>query len=344
VAPYGGEAGYEAALAAQELSAPRGSAVYGANLLDEVDRLAAVAGEIAATEPHDVIHVHDWITYRAGMRARAVSGRPLVAHIHATEIDRSGEHVNVAIAHREREGMMAADLVIANSHALRDQVITRYGIPAGKVAVVHWGIDEDPPVWAGGGARPFRDDEPVVLFLGRVTRQKGPDHFIAMARRVLDFVPDARFVIAGTGDMLPGIIERVVALGMADRVLFAGGLSGAEVDRAFQLARVCVMTSVSEPFGLVALESMRAGTPVIVPKTAGVAEVVRHALKVDFWDVEELTNKVVALLRHPALYAELRERGTRELEAPRFTLDEPARLVAEVYHRALRNQGAVAYA
>jgi len=333
--PYAGEEEY--ALARDRLAGTRGQTVYGADLFGEVERLAAIAGDIAAREPHDVIHVHDWITYGAGIAARARSGRPVVAHIHATEHDRSGAGENPLIAARERDGLHAADHVISNSGALKDQVVARYGLAADKVTVVHWGIDDDYDAWSGGRASPLPHEAPVVLFLGRVTRQKGPDHFIEMAGRVARHVPDARFIMAGSGDLLPRVIERAAELGIADRVHFAGAVHGLEVDRAFQAATVCVMPSVSEPFGLVALESIRAGTPCVVPRTSGVAEVVRNAFKVDYWDLDELTNTVVALLRYPALRQEMSERGLEELGAPRFSLDEPARLTETVYRRATRH-------
>lgn len=332
VVAYGGEAQYAAAVESLP-EGTRGTAVYGRDLYEEVERLADIAGDIAAEEPHDVIDAHDWITYRAGLRARAISGRPLVVHIHATEFDRSGEGANHAIAHREWEGMSAADLVIANSHVLKRQVVQRFGLAPHKVAVVHWGIDNDYEPWVGP-ANPLADD-PVVLFLGRVTRQKGPDYFVEVAGRVLAYLPAARFVVAGTGDMLPRLVERAVELGIAHRVHFAGPVGGAEVDRAFKLAGVCVMPSVSEPFGLVALESLRAGTPCIVPRESGAAEVLRNAFKVDFWDLDEMTNKIVAVLRHPELRGELSARGRAEVNAPRFSLEEPARLTENVYRRAL---------
>jgi glycosyltransferase involved in cell wall biosynthesis len=331
---YGTEEDYVATYR-ERVAGTAGAAVYGRNLFDEVERLAAVAGEIAVMEPHDVIHVHDWITYRAGMRAREASGRPLVAHIHATEFDRTGDAPNDEIAHREWEGLTAADHVISNSHTLKQQVTRRYAIPADKITVVHWGIDEEQQRWDGHQASPLPPREPVVLFLGRVTRQKGPDYFIEVARRVVDFVPEARFVVAGTGDMVPRIIERTVELGLSERVHFAGAVGGPDVDRAFRMASVCVMPSVSEPFGLVALESLRAGTPCIVPRISGVAEVLRNTFKVDFWDVEEMTNKIVAILQHPELHGELSELGRAEVTRPRFSLDEPARLTEEVYRRAV---------
>ncbi len=308
---------------------------YGANLFEEIERFAEIAEDIAAEEPHDVIDCHDWITYPAARRAAAVSGRPLVAHLHATERDRSGDGANPEIQRREREGVLAAHRIICNSRMMKRQVVAEYGAVPGRVAVVPWGIDEQVAKADLEVPRPFGDDAPVVLFLGRVTRQKGPEFFVEVARRVADVEPETRFLMVGTGDLLPRIIERTVALGLAERVHFAGGLSGPDVDRAFRMATVCVMPSVSEPFGLVALESLRSGTPCILPRESGVAEVVRHALRADFWDVEQMADQVVGVLRHRVLHRELQRRGAAEVRSPRFSLDEPARGTARVYREAM---------
>jgi glycosyltransferase involved in cell wall biosynthesis len=181
---------------------------------------------------------------------------------------------------------------------------------------------------------------PTVLFLGRITRQKGPGYFVEVAARVIRFVPDAQFIVAGTGDLLPRIIERSVELGLAGAMHFAGPLAGADVDRAFRAADVCVMPSVSEPFGLVALESLRNGTPVIVPSGSGVAEVLSHAFRSNFWDVDRMADQVVALLRYPALWEEMHERSRAEIREPRLGLDEPARRTASSYRLALTPTGA----
>jgi glycosyltransferase involved in cell wall biosynthesis len=328
--PYSGAPQY---LADRALASGRGpSAVYGTNLFEEVERFADVAGEIARWEPHDVIDTHDWITFEAGLRAQAVSGRPFVAHIHATEYDRSGEGANPAIVARERSGLCAATRVISNSHVLKQRVVDAYGIRPDRVDVVHWGLDGDPEVPI---ATTTLDASPVVLFLGRVTRQKGPCYFIEVARRVADVLPDARFVVAGDGDQLLDVIDRAAEVGLADRVLFTGGLDGADVVRAYRMADVCVMPSVNEPFGLVALESIRNGTPCVVPRASGVAEVLDNAFKVDFWDIEEMADKVIALARYRALHDDMRDRGLAELAEPRFALDEPARQTVDVYRRAL---------
>ena len=311
-----------------------GSAVYGSDLFDEVARYAEVAASIAAEEPHDLIDTHDWITFAAGVRARAVSGKPLIAHIHATEYDRCGGPGNPEIHRRECAGMLEADRVISNSAMLRRRVMQHYQIPGEKIDVVHFGIDltleqdggEDLPVAAG---------RPTVLFLGRVTRQKGPEYFLEVARRVADHVPGAQFLLAGTGDLLPRVIERAVELDLADRVHFAGPVQAAEVDRLYRSADVCVMPSVSEPLGLVALESLRNGTPCVIPKQSGVAEVVRNAFRVDFWDVEETANKVVGLLTYSALWQELSDAGLAEVRSPRLSLDQAAGKTAVAYERAL---------
>lgn len=340
VRPYEGEAEYVRALAELERARPGTAALYGADLLAEVDRYAGLATVVAASEPHDVIDVHDWMTFAAGIAARRVSGRPLVAHIHATEHDRQGEGANPAICEQERLGLLLADRVIANSNATKEACVQEYGVPADRIHVIHWGIDPDglaePPTSVSPlrlgpeGRRP-----PTVLFLGRVTRQKGPDYFIEVAGRVAPFVPEARFVVAGGGDLLPKLMNRAAELGIAGRVFFTGGVQGEDVTRLYRMADVCVMPSVSEPFGLVALESIAQGTPCVVPRRSGVAEVVRNAFKIDFWDIEEMTDVVVSLLRHRALGDELSEEGRRELTQSRFGLDEPARLTRDVYADAI---------
>ena len=331
--PYAGAEEYQV-LADQGARGTSGGAVYGTNLFEEVERYAAIAEQIAREEPHDLIDTHDWMTFEAGRRARAVSRKPLVAHIHATEYDRCGGPGNPEIHRLEALGMLLADRVVSNSAMLRTQVVERYGIPAGKIDVVHFGIDisdelaplDDLPVARG---------RPTVLFLGRVTRQKGPEYFVEVARRVADHVPEAEFILAGTGDLLPRVIERAVELDLADRMHFAGAVKGAEVDRLYRAADVCVMPSVSEPLGLVALESLRNGTPCIIPRTAGVSEVLRHAMRVDFWDVDDMADKVIGLLGHAPLWEELSDSGLAEVRDPRLGLDEAARHTGESYAKAL---------
>ncbi|HZS59711.1 MAG TPA: glycosyltransferase family 4 protein [Gemmatimonadaceae bacterium] len=316
---------------------PAPKAVYGRDLMAEVDRFAAVAARVAAIEPHDVIDSHDWITFAAGLRARGASSRPLIAHIHATEYDRAGDGANPAILAREWEGLHGADRVIANSHQLARRVTERFHVPGERVDVIHWGVDGIRVAVdeARANDRLLGSAHPVLLFIGRVTWQKGPRYFVDVARRVADYFPNARFVVVGEGDSLPDMIQYAADVGVGEQILFAGGVEGPDVDRAYRMADVCVMPSVSEPFGLVALESLRNGTPCIVPRESGVAEVLENVFKIDFWDIEEMTNTIVALARYPALKETIREQGLAEIASPRLGLDEPARRTEAVYRRVV---------
>jgi len=233
----------------------------------------------------------------------------------------------------EYEGMKNATRVIANSNLLKKKVLEKYGLDENKIDVVHWGIEPYKREYQLNAKSPWKK-EPVVLFLGRVTVQKGPDYFIEVARRVLDFMPNAKFVVAGNGDMLGKLIERAAELEIADKIIFTGMLKGADVHKAFQLARVYVMPSVSEPFGLVALEALKNKCPIIISKQSGVAEVVNHAIKVDFWDINKISNAIVTGLKHPELFNELRDNGHKESES--FNLDVPAKKVIDIYKEVLK--------
>lgn len=307
---------------------------YRHSLFEDVDAYANVAAGLAAAYPHDVIHTHDWMTYAAGRAARAVSGKPLIAHIHATEFDRSGDWPNDDIRGREGFGLREADRIIANSYATKQRIVERYGVRDDRVDVVHWGIDPADDDDARGSS-PFGAGVPVVVFLGRVVLQKGPDYFVEAAARVAAVRDDVCFVVAGAGDMMPAMLERCAHLGIAHRTFFTGGVSRADAERLYRIATVCVMPSVSEPFGLVALESLRAGTPVIVSKRSGVAEAIANIVTVDFWDVEDIADKVLAVVSDPVLQQELRERAREELADPRRGPDEPARLTLESYRLAM---------
>jgi glycosyltransferase involved in cell wall biosynthesis len=159
-----------------------------------------------------------------------------------------------------------------------------------------------------------RQPGPVVLFLGRVTLQKGPDGVLAAARRVLDAVPDASFVLAGTGDLLPRMVEKAAELGIAHRLRFPGFVDRERASALYGQADVFVMPSVSEPFGIVPLEAMDRGVPVIVSRQSGSSELLKNALTVDFWDTEALAAKIVSVLRYRALSTELQEAGRDEAQ------------------------------
>uniref|UniRef100_UPI003FD8B136 glycosyltransferase family 4 protein n=1 Tax=Alistipes putredinis TaxID=28117 RepID=UPI003FD8B136 len=294
------------------------SGKYGANLMEEVARYAMVAAQVAKDleGQFDVIHAHDWLTYFAGIAAKRVSGKPLVVHMHATEFDRSGENINRRVYAIEKAGMQAADRVIAVSELTRRIVIGKYGIPAEKVVTVHnavrFGESED--------AVPERAvKDKVVTFLGRITYQKGPDYFVEAAAKVLQRVPDVRFVMAGAGDLMNHVVRRVAQLGIADRFHFTGFLKGGEVQRMFRLSDVYVMPSVSEPFGISPLEAMRSGVPVIISRQSGVAEVLDYAIKVNYWDVDALADAIYGLLTYPALGRMFASKGLEEVTGLKWT-------------------------
>ncbi|HVT81102.1 MAG TPA: glycosyltransferase family 4 protein, partial [Phycisphaerae bacterium] len=300
---------------------------YAGDLFAETGRYARLAMAVARGEKFGVVHAHDWMTFEAAMAVASASGKPLVLQIHSTELDRAGAAANARIMEIERQGMMAADRVIAVSYKTKTQLIEKYGIDPQKIEVVYNATDAVPPPPAEKA--PLRKKQKTVLFLGRLTQQKGPDYFLRAAQKVLSVEPDVKFVVAGKGDLLDDLKELAAELGIKKKVVFTGFLKKDPVQKAFRAADVYVMPSLSEPFGIAPLEALAHDVPVIISKQSGVAEVLRHVLKVDFWDTEDLANKILAVLRHPSLAQTLRERGN--LEVRQLSWDDSARRIAEVY-------------
>jgi glycosyltransferase involved in cell wall biosynthesis len=251
------------------------------------------------------------MTYPAGLSVSGVTGKPLVVHVHSTEFDRSGDNVNQQVYDIERAGMHGADKIICVSNFTRNIVINRYGVSPAKATVVYNAVETSNG--EAEAASPLKRNEKIVLFLGRITMQKGPEYFLAAAKKALEKMPNIRFVMAGSGDMIRRTIEMVAQLGIGQNVTFTGFLRGADVDRVFQMADLYVMPSVSEPFGIAPLEALSHNVPVIISKQSGVSEILTHVLKVDFWDINEMANKILAVLRHPPLQRVLREQGTGEI-------------------------------
>lgn len=289
----------------------RCSGSYGPDLFREVARYREAVVEIAGRYDFDVVHAHDWMTYPAGMAAARVSGRPLVAHVHAAERDRCGDGADARIEGIERAGTNSADIVVCVSRYTADLVRRRYGVGPHKLRVVHNALLD-----VGRSVETARSiSEPIVLFLGRVTCQKGPEYFLRAAARVAEALPEAKFVVAGGGDMLAPMVELSAELGIARNVHFTGFLQGADVARMYAMADVYVMPSVSEPFGITALEAAALGVPVIVSKSTGVSEVLGSVLKSDFWDTDDLADKIFALLQRACLHDELAANAREESRA-----------------------------
>ena len=305
------------------------SSHYCGDMFREIHRYAASAVSLAAREEFDVVHAHDWMTYPAGVAVAAVSGKPLVVHVHSTEFDRSGEHVNQMIYDIERKGLHAADKIIAVSHLTRSIIISRYGIVGEKVEVVYNGVERNGHAGAVFDKVGIRSNEKIVLFLGRITMQKGPEYFLMAAKKVLEVMDNVNFVMAGSGDMMHRTIEMAAEMGIGQKVLFTGFLHGADVEKVYDMADLYVMPSVSEPFGIAPLEALNHDVPVLISKQSGVAEVLTHVLKVDFWDIEEMANKIIAVLKYPSLQMTLREHGNFEVRKLRW--EDSARKCIEVY-------------
>ena len=306
---------------------------YPRDMAQQAYRYASKAVEIATIEKFDIIHAHDWMTYPAGIAVAESTGKPLVVHVHSTECDRSGEHLNQHIYDIERRGMHFASKVIAVSNYTKNIIVNRYGVAPEKVTVVYNGVEHDN---GGNGAPAYAlpdKMEKIVLFLGRITMQKGPEYFLMAAQKVLEKIENVKFVMAGDGDMTNRMVEFAAYLGIGHKVLFTRFLQGIDVDKAYQMADMYVMPSVSEPFGIAPLEALKHNVPVLVSKQSGIAEVLTHALKVDFWDIDQMANKIVAVLKYPVLSRTLREYG--HIEMHKFRWEEAAAKIKDIYEKVL---------
>lgn len=328
-----------ARLGATDTTTPSASVVYGPDLFGEVQRYAHAAQALARQEVFDVVHAHDWMTFPAAAAVAREAGVPLAVHVHSCEHDRSGADPDVRIQAIEQQGLRDADAVLCVSHYAARVLLDHYDVDAAKVHVVHNAVQVhavpppavQAPATAARGGRVI--EEPIVLFLGRVTFQKGPAWFLLAAARVLREMPGVKFVVAGSGDLLPGMIEAAAALGIGRQVHFTGFLRGADLERMYGMADIYVMPSVSEPFGISPLEAAGRGVPVILSRQSGVAEVLPSAPQVNYWDVEGLAASMLALLRDPAL----REQHVAQAQAEVAGLkwEAQARVVQHVYEAVL---------
>lgn len=300
---------------------------YGANLYAEIMNYSIVASTIALENEFDVIHAHDWLTYPAGIAAKEVSGKPLVIHVHATDFDRSGGKVNPRVYEIEKHGMDVADKIITVSNWTRDIVIEKYGINPEKIVTVYNAVE------------PFSDldklsirkgiSDKIVTFLGRITMQKGPEYFVEAAYKVLKKMDNVRFVMAGSGDMMNKMILRTAHLGISNRFHFTGFLSGDDVYQMYSISDVYVMPSVSEPFGISPLEAIQSNVPVIISRQSGVAEVLNHAIKIDFWDIDAMADAIYGILNYPALSIMFKKFGKEEVDKLKW--ETSAGHVREIY-------------
>lgn len=309
--------------------------IFGNNLISQVEKYAEQIKEVMRGEMFDVIHAHDWLSLKAGIKAKQLSGKPLIVHIHSTEFDRAGgDFVYKEIADIEQEGVEQADKIIAVSNFTKEKIIKYYHIDPDKIEVVHNGVSYKRSEVSPSDVSALKKvGKKIVLFVGRITIQKGPDYFLAAAKKVSEIIDEAVFIMVGTGDMEGQIIEQAAGLGLSGKVFFTGFVNGEEKNSLYRSADLYVMPSVSEPFGIVALESLINRTPVLISKQSGVSETLRHALKVDFWDTDEMANMIVAVLKYKSLRTTLRKKGAKEVK--RITWDEAAKKCVDIYEKII---------
>jgi glycosyltransferase involved in cell wall biosynthesis len=301
---------------------------YGMNLFQEIAAYALISAQIAASSDFDVIHAHDWLTFPAGLAAKRVTGKPLIIHVHATDFDRSGGSVNPGVYDIERAGMHEADVIIAVSNLTRNTIIEKYEVDPNKVVTVYNAVEPVDNYEKQMLAKGISDK--VVTFLGRVTTQKGPEYFIEAAYRVLQKMKNVRFVMAGSGELLQKMINRVAALRIGDRFHFTGFLKGDEVQQMYALSDVYVMPSVSEPFGISPLEALQSNVPVIISHQSGVSEILKHAIKIDFWDIDSMADAIYGILNYPGLKKIFSAHGKSEVDNLKW--ENTATKVKEIYY------------
>ena len=321
----------------------KGAQGYGDNLISAVKEYSQRCSDAvmlcAREKPYDLVHAHDWMASQAGFAAKAAFSLPLVQTFHSTEFDRTSWPWDY-ILDIERQAAQNPDLIIAVSRRTRAQVL-RLGADGGKIRVIYNGVNHArfasaaPASDADNG---MKNGRKIVLFLGRLTEQKGPVQFLHAAKKVLSREPDTLFVVAGRGELLPLLISMSLELGISTSVRFLGFVPEEEQRRIYRLADVYVMPSTSEPFGITALEAMSSGVPVIISKTSGVAEIVKSAIKVDFWDINAMAEKILAVLEYRPLAAAMSRLS--EKEASGCTWEKTADETLKVYQEALtRNKG-----
>ena len=305
---------------------------YPGNLLEEINNYSIVAGVIARTIKADIIHSHDWLTYPAGIHAKAVTGKPLVIHVHATDFDRSRGKVNPQVYGIEKDGMDHADHIITVSNLTRNTVIEKYHQDPRKVTTVHNAVEPlSPEIEAIGSKKGTKDK--VITFLGRITMQKGPEYFVEAAARVLKKAGNVRFVMAGSGDMMNQMIRLAAQRNISDKFHFTGFMKGIQVYEVLKSSDVYVMPSVSEPFGISPLEAMQCGVPTIISKQSGCAEILNKTIKTDYWDIEAMADAMYSIITYPSMYEYLKEEGKKEVDA--ITWEDAGLKVRQIYNQVL---------
>lgn len=295
----------------------------------------------------DVIHAHDWLTCRAALRAKELSGKPLIVHIHSIESDRAGQEFkgNKVVREIEETALLLADSIIAVSEHTKQAISREYGIPLDKISVVHNSFDTELMI-AEDGANAYHYltrmksyDYKVVGSIGRITIQKGLTNLLQAFKLVVDKSPRTLLLIVGAGEQYQELILLAAELGISQSVVFADFQRGKGYRDAFSVSDLFVMPSVSEPFGIAPLEATVYGTSALISKQSGVSEVITNFLKVDFWDIQEMANQIYAAITYDSLRLELQRNAYKEFE--RLSWNTSASKVFEAYQNHLPSKVAV---
>ena len=311
-----------------DLNAFKFGDLYGEDVIEKVKQYSHYVLQLAENKEFDIIWAHDWMTYLAGVELKKKFNKPLVVHVHATTYDRGGVDARGWVYDIEKYGMEQADCIIPVSNYTGDICVSHFGAEPSKIYPVHNGVEY---------VEAYREEkkfpEALVLFLGRITGQKGPEIFLEIADKVIHQYKKVRFVMAGTGDQLKGIIESGAYRHIGDKFHFTGFLNKEKVNRLLAMADVYCMPSVSEPFGLSALEAAQFGIPVILSKQSGAAEVMAGALKTDFWDVDLTSKLIVDLVSNPKYAASVRDAGYEDLKL--LTWENASEKIATKFHQLI---------
>ncbi len=305
---------------------------YGEKIYFEIQAFAEFVARVASKlNKIDLIHGHDWMTFPAVLYAKHLTGKPIVLHVHATEFDRSGDYPNPYVYNLEKYAFEKADAIITVSNYTKQIIVEKYQIDSEKIYPVYNAMDFQFNV-SQEVKKPIR--QKIVLFLGRITFQKGPDYFVRAAKKVVEKVQNVKFLMVGTGDMYTRMIEMAADLGLGKFFHYTGFLERSKIEQIFKISDVYVLPSVSEPFGLTVLEALKAGVPVIVSKQSGVSEIIKNAIKVDFWDVDDIANHIINILENEEYKNQLKQKLVEE-EIHKISWYDSAQKIEEIYHIVL---------
>lgn len=298
-------------------------------LQNELDQFTTLSlGAIKGLD-YDLIHAHDWPTYSAALQAQKVSHKPLVLHVHSTEVDRRGSHMNRLIFELEKTGFAMADSIIAVSNYTKNILVKHYEVDPEKIEVIYHGVPSGFDDCEKAHDLP-EFHEKIITFCGRITWQKGPSYFVNAAFKLAEENDQTRFIMAGDGDLRKEMIELTADLGLSRRFHFPGFLTREEVKSLWQISDLLVMPSVSEPFGLTALEAMASNIPVIISRQSGISELFPHISKADYWETHTLATLMHQLINDPQMIAQQKEKNQAQLA--KLSWSTSAEQIIKLYH------------